>query len=121
MNKLVIIASLLLLLGGIGCSEKSAALPDENPLPSTVFAWDAPAYDDGTPVDGVAGYKIYYGTDPGVYTGSITLPADKTQYLISDFSSSVTPTPGIKYYLSVTALDTDDNESAYSNEITKVF
>jgi hypothetical protein len=81
------------------------------------LAWDAPVYEiDGSPVIGVAGYRIYYGTAPGVYTGSIDV-GSTPRYAIADFSAAVPH--GVTYYLSVTAYDADGTtESSFSNEIT---
>jgi hypothetical protein len=79
--------------------------------------WDAPMNADGSPISGVAGYRIHYGTAPGDYTGYIDV-GNVTRYPIADFSSAV-PVKGTMYYITVTALDTAGNESAYSNEITK--
>ncbi len=80
------------------------------------LAWDAPVSDiDGSPVTGVAGYRIYYGTSPGVYTGSIDV-GSTPRYAIADFSAAVPPGA---YYISVTAYDADGTtESSFSNEIT---
>jgi uncharacterized protein YfaP (DUF2135 family) len=84
----------------------------------TALAWDAPVSDiDGSVVVGVAGYKIYYGTEPGVYTGSIDV-GNSTRYAIADFSAVVPR--GVAYYITVTAYDADmTTESACSNEIVK--
>jgi len=81
------------------------------------LAWDAPVSDiDGSPVTGVAGYRIYYGTDPGVYTGSIDA-GNTPRYAITDFSAAVPH--GATYYICVTAYDVDGTmESACSNETT---
>ena len=82
------------------------------------LAWDAPVSDiDGSIVAGVAGYKIYYGTEPGVYTGSIDV-GNTTRYAIAAFSAIV---PQGTYYISVTAYDADrTTESACSNEIARI-
>jgi hypothetical protein len=81
------------------------------------LAWDPPVYEtDGSPVIGVAGYRIYYGTAPGVYTGSIDV-GSTPRYSIANFSAAVPH--GATYYLSVTAYDADGTtESSFSNEIT---
>ena len=84
------------------------------------LAWDAPVSDiDGSIMAGVAGYKIYYGTEPGVYTGSIDV-GNKTRYPVADFSGKV-PDKGITYYITVTAYDDDKTtESACSDEIARI-
>lgn len=81
------------------------------------LAWDAPISDiDGSIVTSVAGYNLYYGTNPGVYTGSIDV-GNTTQYAIADFLAAVPQ--GATYYICVTAYDAVMmTESACSNEIT---
>jgi hypothetical protein len=83
------------------------------------FAWDAPVSDiDGSIVTGVAGYKIYYGTEPGVYTDPPIDVGNKTRYLVADFSATVINKG--TYYITVTAYDVDKTtESACSNEIAR--
>lgn len=84
------------------------------------LAWDAPVSDiNGSIVTGVTGYKIYYGTEPGVYTGSIDV-GNKTRYPTADFSAAVTE-KGITYYITVAAYDAGETtESACSNEIARI-
>src|SRR5271169_2973679 len=54
------------------------------------LAWDAPVSDiDGSIVTSVAGYNIYYGTQPGVYTGSVVVGNTTLQYALADFSATV--------------------------------
>ncbi len=108
----------------IGCGGGAASSTQQSTDPSerSSLSWSAPISNtNGSPIADLAGYRIHYGTSPGVYTGSINVPADKTRYAISDFSISVHPIKGATYYISVTAYDYNNNESAYSNEITKIF
>lgn len=68
------------------------------------FIWKANSESD------LAGYKIYYGTSPGVYGASEKL--DKaTEAAITGL------TYGNKYYVALTAYDASGNESAKSREI----
>lgn len=96
---------------------------------STAFAagamllWDPPTTNmDGSVVNDLAGYKIYWGTSPGVYSNIVTAPvclncpipiAGATE------RSCVALSPGTTYYFAVTAYDTVGNESDYSNEVSK--
>jgi hypothetical protein len=57
----------------------------------------------------VAGYNIYYGTASGQYTGKIMLGNVDTA-TISNLDCGTT------YYFSATALDSNGNESGFSNE-----
>jgi hypothetical protein len=78
----------------------------------TTLSWDAPTTnEDGTPLADLAGYKIYYGSSSGSYTGSVTAGA-VTNYVLTDL------TPGA-YYIAVTAYNSSGDESGYSNEVSK--
>jgi len=64
----------------------------------------------------LAGYRIYYGTSPGVYLQSYGngLDAGKvTSFLVTGLKN------GTRYYFVATAYDTMGNESVYSNEVFK--
>ena len=80
---------------------------------SSVLSLAAPSERaDGSPLlpTEIAGYRIYYGTKPGVYTDKI---------LIEDGSvdeSQLLSIPSGKYFVVVTTLDTDGRESTYSLE-----
>ncbi len=76
-----------------------------------VVSWTAPTVNiDGTPLLDLAGYKIYYGTSSGNYTTILNV-GNVTTYTISNL------TPGT-YYFAVTAYDTQNLESTYSNEVS---
>jgi hypothetical protein len=68
-------------------------------------AWDADAEPD------LAGYKLYYGTGPGVYDHSVDVH-HVTTYTLTGL------TKGQSYYIVATAYDTSHNESSYSNEVS---
>lgn len=77
------------------------------------LSWTAPATNsDGTPLNDLTGYRIYYGTSSGQYSNSVD---------VGTFTSSVISglTVGETYYFVVTAYDTAGNESGYSNETVK--
>ncbi len=57
----------------------------------------------------VTGYNIYYGTASGNYTGKI-MAGNVTTTTISNLAAGTT------YYFSATALDSNGNESGFSNE-----
>ena len=68
------------------------------------------AWDPVTDAD-LAGYRVYYGTSPGVYTLSVDV-GNVTQTTISGLTDCTT------YYFGVKAYDTAANEStAYSNQV----
>ncbi len=80
---------------------------------STSLAWEAPARNtDGTELRDLAGYNLYYGTEPGRYTQVRPVrDASKTELEL--------PVEPGTYYLAMTAYDLSGNESALSNEIVR--
>lgn len=99
----------------------SASLPsfsisvDENGNLTTTLTWTAPtANDDGSTLTDLAGYKIYWGTKPGVYTNSVTLNnPGLTSYVVDNLS------PGT-YEFVATSINSTGTESIYSNRATVV-
>jgi len=67
---------------------------------------------DGSPLTDLAGYEIYYGAQSRNYTDNV--PVTDPLALCYTFN----PAPG-DYFIAMTALDVDANESAYSNEVLK--
>ena len=81
---------------------------------SLMLNWTAPiTNEDGSVLTDLAGYKLYYGTQPGQYSQVITV-GDYTSAEIGDLESGT-------YYLTVTAYDIYGNESNFSNEIDHTF
>ena len=77
-----------------------------------IIRWQAPTENvDGTALTNLAGFNVYWGDGSRDYTGSINLPADAREWDISLSSGT--------YFLAVTAVDGQDSESSYSNEIRK--
>jgi len=77
------------------------------------LTWVAPTENvDGTPLTDLAGYRVYYGTSSRGYGDPVAV-ANPTQ------SSVEIPAPSGDYYVAMTALDAEGNESAYSNEVLK--
>lgn len=60
---------------------------------------------------GTAGYNVYYGTTSGNYTSKLSV-GNVTDATISNL------TAGVTYYFSATTVDTNGNESTFSNETT---
>jgi hypothetical protein len=73
---------------------------------SATLAWDAVV------APNVSGYRVYYGTTPGVYGPGLSI-GNVTTYTVSGLSN------GTRYYFAVTAFDASGNESGYSNEAFK--
>lgn len=57
----------------------------------------------------IAGYKVYYGTSPGVYDETVNVGITG-HHILTGIAN------GTLYYISVTAYDKEGNESIYSNE-----
>ena len=74
------------------------------PADNVMLQWDANTEPD------LKGYKIYYGTASRNYTQSKDV-GKVTTYMLTGL------TEGRTYYIAVTAYDTENNESGYSNEI----
>ena len=80
---------------------------------AAILSWVAPTTnEDGTPLTTLAGYKIYYGTAPGVYTSSENVGA------VNSFRVHGL-TRGRTYYFTVTAYDASGSESAYAATVSK--
>jgi hypothetical protein len=82
---------------------------------SATLSWTAPTQnEDGSALEDLAGYKIYWGTTPGVYPNSVTIDTiGTTTYVVENLS------PGT-YEFVATAYNTSGIESRYSNTATKV-
>src|SRR5690606_17688356 len=81
---------------------------------SATLSWTAPTQrTDGTPLDDLAGYKVYWGTESRDYTESVQIDnSGVTTYVVENLG------PGT-YYFALTALSSDGFESDYSNEASK--
>lgn len=75
---------------------------------SAIFSW-APVTTnvDGSPLTDLGGYKVYYGTESGVFPNSIDV-GNNISCTIDGLAS------GNTYYLAVTSYDTAGNESNFS-------
>ena len=80
----------------------------------TQVSWQPPEEKiDGSPLTDLAAYRIYVGTISRSYYQEIDVKdVSKTQYFVN-------LSPG-EYYLAMTAIDAEGNESALSNEVRKV-
>jgi hypothetical protein len=84
-------------------------------LGSAELSWTAPTQnEDGTTLEDLAGYKLYWGTTPGSYTESVTIDnSTVTTYLVENLA------PGT-YEFVATAYNDAGVESRYSGAATKV-
>ena len=83
-------------------------------LGSATLSWTAPTQnEDGTALEDLAGYKLYWGTTPGSYTDSVTIDSPGiTTYVVENLA------PGT-YEFVATAYNTSGVESRYSGTATK--
>jgi hypothetical protein len=73
--------------------------------------WNAPTMNrDGSPLQDLAGYKLYYGESSGTYTTTIDV-GNLTTYTLQGLEV------GHTYYIAVSAYDAAGNESALSAEL----
>jgi chitodextrinase len=75
---------------------------------TVTLAWDA------VTAPNVSGYRVYYGTAPGTYLqakGAGLTVGNVTTHTVTGL------TRGVRYYFAVTAFDTSNKESTYSNEV----
>ena len=111
MATLLLVMSLFLIGCGDVASVEGIGTGGSNSL---MLSWTAPTTnEDGSTLDDLAGYKLYYGTQPGQYSRVITV-GDFTTSEIGGLGSGT-------YYLTVTAYDIYGNESTFSNEINHTF
>ena len=81
---------------------------------SVTLSWTAPTQnEDGSALTDLAGYKLYWGTAPGVYTDTATIDNPGiTTYTVDGLA------PGT-YEFVATSLNAAGVESTYSNPATK--
>jgi fibronectin type III domain protein len=99
------------------CSGGNAAVASgtpPTPAGTATLSWTAPTKNaDGSPITGLAGYHVYYGTDPNNFTQTIKISgAAHTTYVVSGLSAG-------KYYFAVSAYNAMGRESAKSNVASK--
>jgi len=81
---------------------------------SVALRWQPPTQlVDGTPLSGLSGYRIYYGTAAGSYLAYEEIGPEAG----SEYSLQL---PSGEYYIAMTAIGLDGAESAYSNEVHKI-
>jgi hypothetical protein len=111
------VATLTLLLTLVGCGGGGAGSGGGGVggliAGAAYISWTAPITNtDGSPINDLAGYKIYYGITSGVYTISVDIGNTTSTYVTG-------LTSGVTYYFAITAYDVVDIESDYSNEIVR--
>jgi hypothetical protein len=81
---------------------------------SATLSWTEPTENtDGTPITGLAGYHIYYGTSQNAMTTTVTIAnATETSYVVTGLASGT-------YYFAVVAYNTAGVDSPQSNLASK--
>ena len=123
MKKLIGILLLLVFSSFPSLSSAATTVGPDNSL-----CWDVPnTKTDGSPLDDLAGYKVYFGAVSNTYTGSIdvnlrpiTTVPPQVCIQIKSFKD-IGSLPNGPLFVSVIAYNTTKKESAFSNEITFVF
>jgi hypothetical protein len=98
-----------------GGSSGTTAPPTSTPTSSTVvtLGWVAPTQNsNGTPITGLAGYKIHYGNASEDYTQVVSISNPSLSRYVLDSLSSGT------YYFAITAYNAQGIESPLSGEIS---
>lgn len=85
------------------CGIRAAALDVE-------LTWEHPQYSDGTRAEGVIGYNIYYGTQTGSYSNTVSVGIVYT-YLSQGLKDGTT------YYFALSARYADGVESELTDEV----
>ena len=101
--------------GGGSTADLSGTAPTEREDGSTAdLSWVAPTErEDGSvlSLSAIAGYRIYYGVEKGIYPGQIDInDHTASQAQLSGFPSG-------KYFVVMTTIDTDGRESIFSLEV----
>ena len=83
-------------------------------LGNVTLSWAAPTQNaDGSPLTDLAGYKIYYGTNSGIYDHEISIDnPGTTTYLVENLVPNT-------YYFAATSLNSAGVESEYSGEAVR--
>lgn len=80
---------------------------------SKLISWTPPTLNnDGTPLQDLTGYRLYYGTVSGQYTETVTINSPGvSSHLLDDITTGT-------YYLVMTSVNSKNIESVYSGELT---
>jgi hypothetical protein len=81
---------------------------------SVTLSWTPPTSNtDGSPLNDLAGYRVYWGTSPSGLSNSVTVPnAGLATYVVGQLTPAV-------WHFAVTAYTTSGYESGYSNVASK--
>ena len=99
--------------GGVATTAETGNSTPGMGMGQATLSWAVPTTNvDGTPLTDLAGYKVYYGTTPGVYSSIVV--GNVTSHQI------VGLTKGQNYYFTVTAYDMAGYESDFATVVSKL-
>jgi hypothetical protein len=99
----------------VGAQQPTPPPPPPATTGSAILTWTPPThYTDGSPLTGLVGFKLYWGTTSGVYSRQLAInnPLTRT-WTLNDL-------PAGRWFFAVSALDVSGSESAKSNEASKL-
>ena len=109
-------ALLILITSFTGCGGSVETTPGDAAnvdSGTATLTWTAPTTNaDGAPLTGLAGYVVYYGVTPGIYSSQIV--GNVNSYEV------VGLTKGLTYYFTVTAYNTYGYQSDYAAVVSKL-
>ena len=110
-NKLSVCIACFLFLSGCGPGSSGVSIEDQGDG-TVLVSWSRPTENtDGSPLTDLAGYRIYYGRDPGGYDNTISIDNEyMSSYLIDSLGES-------DWYFAMTAFNSLGIESVYSEEV----
>lgn len=74
--------------------------------------WEPPETNsDGSPIDDLSGFALYYGASPGVYGTQINVPN------VSSYTFTMQADPGSTWYFNISAFDFAGHDSGYAGEV----
>lgn len=77
-----------------------------------IVNWHAPTRNtDGTPLTDLAGYTIYYGTQPGAFTNTLPVDDPSATYVVVRGLQ-----PGVRYFVAISANNAAGGHSALASE-----
>jgi hypothetical protein len=103
-------------------TEPTPVAPEPTPVPvpipttgAATLNWLPPTENmDGSALEDLAGYKIYYGTSPNSFPNVISISnPGLSSFVIENLPDNIT------YYFSITALNSNGIESRFSNIVSK--
>jgi hypothetical protein len=83
---------------------------------SATLNWTPPTQNmDGSPITNLAGYKVMYGSSPGQYSQTLSVPVPTMTSVVIESLEA-----GRTWYFTVKSLNTSGVESDFSNEVSKL-